>query len=46
MHSAWVIRGRTAVVIRTERFRPGLRLERAVELVFSRLEAARAPPPP
>lgn len=43
-HSAWVLRGQTAVVVRTERFRPGLRLERTVDEVFRRLEEARAVP--
>jgi hypothetical protein len=41
-HAAWVVRGDTAVVVSAESFRPGLRLQWAVEAVFERLETARA----
>jgi len=37
--SVWMARGERLVVIEVEGFRPGLRMERALELVWSRLEA-------
>jgi len=39
---AWVARGDTLVVVEAAQFRPGLRLGRTVEGVFSNLDAARA----
>jgi hypothetical protein len=45
-HAAWVVRGDTAVVVTAEDFRPGLRLQWAVEEVFRRLDAARTGAPP
>lgn len=40
--SLWVVRGDQLVVLSVSGFRPGNRLDRAVELVFSQLEAAAA----
>jgi hypothetical protein len=40
--SAWVVRGRTCVVVKATGFRPGLRLVDTVAAIFDRLDAARA----